>query len=329
MGGWVQRADVYRADGNDSFSAELMDTHYDVGDKWDTLSLTVGGTPAAKVSLNDSQLTLVISNTKNLLPIKLIPGGIISAYSSNIENGSAVYRLTIDNAVILDGYYLDADFSIEETDEHSDDNKTPPTLSLYLKRRPKLSGVVDKPLSGISIMVDAGHGNADAGALGPLGVGLAEKDIALCTAQKAKYELELLGAEVLMTRSGDDTVSLKERLSMSRDAKPDLFLSIHNNAVEVNVDATSIMGISTWYMRSISEDVASDLVNYISSDIGRFYRRANLASLYVCRGYWTPSVILETGFICDPSEYEWLTNDEAQNELAQSIARAVEHYFSR
>ena len=115
---------------------------------------------------------------------------------------------------------------------------------------------------------------------------------------------------------------------MSRNARPDLFLSIHNNAVEVNVDATSIMGISTWYMRSISKDVAEDIVNYISSDLGRVDRRANQASLYVCRGYWAPSVILETGFICNPTEYEWLTDDEAQNELARSIARALIHYFS-
>ena len=117
-------------------------------------------------------------------------------------------------------------------------------------------------------MVDAGHGNADVGALGPLGVDMAEKDITLLTAVKVKHELERLGAEVLMTRSGDEAVSLDERLSMSRNARPDLFLR-YNNAVEVNVDATSIMGISTWYMRSISKDVAEDIVNYISSDLGR------------------------------------------------------------
>jgi uncharacterized lipoprotein YddW (UPF0748 family)/N-acetylmuramoyl-L-alanine amidase len=329
MGGWVQRTDVDRFEASDSFSVELVDTQYDSSDKWDTLSFSVDGTPAAKVSLDNSTLTLVISNTENLLPIKLVSGGIISAYSSNIESGSAVYRLTVDKDIVLDGYYLDSDFSMTDSSEHTDnDPSAPRTLTLHLKRRPKVSGIVAKPLKGITVMVDAGHGNADVGALGPLGVDMAEKDITLLTAVKVKHELERLGAEVLMTRSGDEAVSLDERLSMSRNARPDLFLSIHNNAVEVNVDATSIMGISTWYMRSISKDVAEDIVNYISSDLGRVDRRANQASLYVCRGYWAPSVILETGFICNPTEYEWLTDDEAQNELARSIARALIHYFS-
>lgn len=326
MGGWVQSFDVERFEDDISFTAEIIASEYEVGDKWDRIRFTINGMPAAKVSLDNSTLSLTISNVDKLHPIKLISGGLVSAYSSNLEDGSAVYRLTLDKNVDLDGYYIDTEYSV---DDSKDPLKASGTLSLYLKRRPTVSGLIDKPLKGIVVMLDAGHGKADAGALGPLGLDLAEKDIALYTTKKVKYELELLGAEVLMTRTDDETVTLDERLSMSRMAKPDLFLSIHNNAVEVDVDATSIVGISTWYMRGISHDVASDLVNYISSDLGRFYRKANQASLYVCRGFWAPSVILETGFICSPTEYEWLSNDQMQTELAQSIARAVVHHFSR
>ena len=325
LGGWVQSTDVECFDGKRPFSVDITGSEYVAGSKWDQIRFDVSGMPAAKVSLDGSDLTLVISSAGKLQPIKLVQGGLISAYSSNIENGNAVYRLTLDNNAVIDGYYIDTEYSADSSDDPFDATGT---LSLYLKRRPRVSGSIDKPLSGIVIMLDAGHGDADAGALGPLGLELPEKDIALCTAMKVKYELELLGAEVLMTRTGDDPVTLDQRLSMSRNAKPDLFLSIHNNAVEVDVDATSVEGISTWYMRNISQDVASDLVNYIASDLGRVHRKANKASLYVCRGFWAPSLILETGFICSPSEYEWLSDDRMQAELARSIARAVIHYFS-
>jgi uncharacterized lipoprotein YddW (UPF0748 family)/N-acetylmuramoyl-L-alanine amidase len=324
LGGWVLSSDVERFEGKGPLAVEISGTEYVVGEKWDCVRFTVNGNPAAKVSLEDSKLTLVISGVNKLEPIKLIPGGMMSAYSSSIEEGNAVYRLTLDKNVKLDGYYIDTEYP---ADNSGTGFETPGTLSLYLKRRPGVSGSIDKPLDGIVVMLDAGHGNADAGALGPLGLGLPEKDIALRTAMKVKYELERLGAEVLMTRTGDDTVTLEQRLDMSREAKPDLFLAIHNNAVEVNVDATSIVGISTWYMRSISYEAASDIVNYIASDLGRVHRKANQASLYVCRGFWVPSLILETGFICSPSEYEWLSDNEMQTELAKSIARAVVHYF--
>lgn len=313
MGGWVKREDVERINGETAFNAGLTNPVYTVGEKWDRLSFSVKSLPAAKISVSGNILTLTISSSGDLPALKLPQGSLVTAYSSSYDGKNAIYKLTIDPNAKLDGYYLD-------TGEG--------TLSLSLKRRPKASASVTSPLEGMVIMVDAGHGNTDTGALGPLGTDLPEKEIALHTAKKVRYELESLGATVLMTRLEDEAVTLDDRLNLFRTQKPDLFVSIHNNAVDVTVDSSAINGISTWYMRSVSYDFASQLVNYLAADLGRTFRKANSASLYVCRGTWAPSVIIETGFICTPSEFEWLSDDESQTELARSIARGIVQYFS-
>jgi len=318
MGVWIKRVDVERINGEKPFKANLSDPIYTVGEKWDRLQFSVTDMPVAKVSFSNSTLTLTISSAGALPALKLPKGSMISAYSSSLENGNAVYRLTLDKNAKLDGYYIDTEF----------DKGSSGTLTLNIKRRPTASQSVTRPLEGFVIMVDPGHGNSDNGALGPLGTAMPEKNIALYASLKVKYELEALGAKVLMTRSGDEAVTLEERLNMFRSAKPDLFLSIHNNAVDVTVDATSVVGISTWYMRSVSYDFAQELVKYLAADLGRNNRRANSSNLYVCRGTWAPSVILEAGFICSPSEFEWLSDDNSQTELARSVARAIVQYFS-
>jgi N-acetylmuramoyl-L-alanine amidase len=201
MGAWIKRVDIERINGDKPLSANLSKPVYTVGDKWDQLKFSVTDMPAAKISFSGSELVLTVSSSGSSSgsspAIKLPAGSMVSAFSSSVSGGNAIYRLTLDPKAKLDGYYLD-------TSEG--------TLSLNLKRRPQASASVTRPLDGLVIMLDPGHGNSDTGALGPLGVTLPEKDIALYTAMKVKYELESLGADVLMTRSGDEEVTLEKRL---------------------------------------------------------------------------------------------------------------------
>ncbi len=313
LGHWIMREDVECYDGNTTLKANLSDPVYTIGEKWDTLKFKVSTPTAAVATLSDNVITLKISAPGNVPTLKLPVGSLPDAFSSTSDDTSAIYRLTIGDATKLDGYFL----------SFYDDS-----IVLNLKRRPKLADSIKSPLSGIVIMLDAGHGGNDTGAQGPLGnSGYAEKDITLDTVRKLKYELETLGATVLLTRSGDNAVTLDERLSLSRNVKPDLFLSIHNDAVEINRDATSIRGMGTWYSKNYSYDFASALVHYTSGQLGRLNRKTNQTNLYVCRATWTPSVIFETGFICNPGEFAWLTDNSSQTELARAITGAIINYF--
>jgi len=95
---------------------------------------------------------------------------------------------------------------------------------------------VEKKQKTFTVVIDAGHGGKDSGALG--GNGAQEKDIVLNIAKKlAKKMNELPNMRAILTRNGDYFVPLRKRLSLAREAKGDLFVAIHADAYFEN-DAT-------------------------------------------------------------------------------------------
>jgi N-acetylmuramoyl-L-alanine amidase len=55
----------------------------------------------------------------------------------------------------------------------------------------------------------------------------------------------------------------------------------------------------------------------------------HVRNFYVTRGTWTPSILLETGFVPNPVEFEWLTDEAEQTRLAKVIAEAITTYFKK
>jgi N-acetylmuramoyl-L-alanine amidase len=177
-------------------------------------------------------------------------------------------------------------------------------------------------------MLDPGHGGSDPGAIGPLGLKYPEKTINLNTAIKTKSELEKLGATVLMTRAADMDVTLDERLTASRNAKPDMFISIHANSMGDNVDISKVDGFSVFYKEKLAQPLADMVFNNTITALSRNNKGLHVRNLYVTRGTWTPSVLLESGFIPNPNEFEWLIDDNEQLKLAKSLAEAVVKYLT-
>jgi len=97
------------------------------------------------------------------------------------------------------------------------------------------------------IVVDPGHGGAKEGATSPKGV--LEKDIALQIARRVREHLEKdLGAQVLMTRDEDLSLDLPERVEFSNKQRPDLFLSIHCNAMPTKRTRARVQGLETYFL---------------------------------------------------------------------------------
>jgi len=96
------------------------------------------------------------------------------------------------------------------------------------------------------IVLDAGHGGAQEGALGP--GGLFEKSLALQLALELKAELERQGAEVLLTREQDVLLPLADRVSFSNRSRPDLFLSLHANSMPTRKLRAQVEGIQTFFL---------------------------------------------------------------------------------
>src|SRR5687768_13523544 len=83
------------------------------------------------------------------------------------------------------------------------------------------------PLNGV-VVLDAGHGGAEPGAVGP--AGLTEKALNLAVSEHAKRALEAAGFATVMTRAGDYRISLEARGKIVTTLKPRAFVSIHHNA---------------------------------------------------------------------------------------------------
>ncbi|MPM92566.1 N-acetylmuramoyl-L-alanine amidase LytC [bioreactor metagenome] len=145
---------------------------------------------------------------------------------------------------------------------------------------------------------------------------------------KLKYELESLGAQVLMTRTEDKAVSLEERLAASKTAKPDLFISIHSNSMADNIDISKVNGFSVFYRDAHAYPIAEEIHDDTIKSLNRNDKGIHKKSFYVFRGTWTPSILLESGFVPNPAEFEWLIDDDEQSILAKSLVQTILKYYT-
>jgi N-acetylmuramoyl-L-alanine amidase len=200
-------------------------------------------------------------------------------------------------------------------------------LVFSLKNAPKIEKSGNKPLSGLKVLLDAGHGGNEPGAIGPLGLlGLFEKDINLSIALNTRKYLKALGATVIMTRTSDTTVSLTDRANLIRKEKPDIAVSIHNNSMDVTVDYTKHKGFLTLYSQAGSRTTAGFMQEEMVKDLSRENDGYRWQSLSVCIPTQSPAILVECGFMSNPAEYEWLVDYENQVRIANSLGKAIENW---
>ena len=216
-----------------------------------------------------------------------------------------------------------------------------------------------------TIVIDAGHGGKDPGAVGYRGT--KEKDIALDVAKRLEKKLsKKLNVKIVMTRDEDIFLRLSERTKIANENNGSLFISIHTNAAEdrrasgfetfligpnkneaaVRVAAREnavleLEGISGQKLTnedlikatiaqsafaSKSEQFASMVQGEIKKRVQSKERGVKQAGFYVLMGASMPNVLVELGFISNPSEEKKLRSPQYRDQLATAIYRAVEQY---
>jgi len=182
-------------------------------------------------------------------------------------------------------------------------------------------------LSGLIIVVDAGHGGKDPGGVGVGGI--YEKDIALSTSLKVKKLLEGLGASVIMTRSDDTFIELAERAEIANRRNADMFISIHANMASNE----SASGIETWYSAeavrgTLSSSLADSVNKAMVANTKAVDRgpRADQRGLRVLRSTNMPAVLVELGFMSNAGEAKKLTDAKYQDKLAAGIVKGIREY---
>ena len=195
------------------------------------------------------------------------------------------------------------------------------------------------------------------------GISYIESNLNLQIAVKLKAELESRGMDVYMTRyegsgliSQDSTESLKKRVALANEKNADFFVSIHHNSFT----NTSANGFEVYYStgtpanltsiarsaitedgrdltlerslystRSVTEKVkvskavATEITNEASSKLNMYNRGAKDSNFYVCKNTNMPSILVENGFLTNPTEAVKASSSSHQQKLAQIIADKV------
>ena len=189
-------------------------------------------------------------------------------------------------------------------------------------------------LKGKTIVIDAGHGGADAGAIGPTGV--TEKSVTLRVALELRSLLEKEGARVIMTRTTDRQVSwkgdkasaieeLQARCEVANKAKADIFVSIHADSF-TNPNARGTTGY--YFNGSEKSKKLADCIRKALCEQIRTPSRGNKpCNFYVVRHTDMPATLIELAFISNKEEEKILDSDEGVTRAAQGIFDGIEDYF--
>lgn len=183
--------------------------------------------------------------------------------------------------------------------------------------------VITKPseISGKhKVVVDAGHGGSDVGATRN---GAHEKFITLDVAKRVEKLLKEQGYDVLMTRTGDTYVSLQDRVQMSEDYEPDIFVSIHVNSST----SDSSKGVETHYYHQESIPLAQAVHASLASSIDSPNRGLFKSKFYVINHTTDPAILVEIGFISNTSERAALLSDSRKQATAKAIVEGINNYF--
>ena len=176
------------------------------------------------------------------------------------------------------------------------------------------------------IVIDPGHGGVDSP--GCVYGGVLESHINLAIALKLKPLLEEEGYSVIMIREADIGVSIQERADIAAAANADIFISIHQNALD---NDTVTNGIETWYHPSVNEDsalLATVLQNAVSlTTEARNRGIISSETLIVTREVKIPSCLIEAGFMSSDAERAKLVSSDYQDKIAAGIALGVVEYF--
>ena len=192
-----------------------------------------------------------------------------------------------------------------------------------------------------TIILDAGHGGFDGGAVAPDGT--VEKDINLKIALTLKEFLEQGGYEVIMTRESDvstddvetDKIAtrkksdLKNRLGLMKDNPQAVFVSIHLNKFTTSAANGSqvFYGAERKESKVLGDCIQKSIVRLLQRENTRVNKQAT-SSTYLLYNATVPAVLVECGFLSNSAELKRLKDEEYQKKMAFSIFCGITSFYS-
>lgn len=194
--------------------------------------------------------------------------------------------------------------------------------------------------NGKIIVLDAGHGDPDGGAVGAAGT--VESKVNLAVAKKLRSQLEKRGFTVIMTREdengiySDETASIREkkkddmhnRLKIANESGADLFISIHMNLFQ----NSKYRGAEVLYSEKfenallLAELIQAEFAAIDPENQTRTVKKAD-SGLYLMKNAEIPAVLAECGFLSNPEEEKLLNTKAYQERIAAAICDGIVEYY--
>lgn len=209
-------------------------------------------------------------------------------------------------------------------------------LPLYSKEKPAAAEEPSAPAEAAiqapqyTVVVDAGHGGADGGAVGSKS-GVVEAGLNLTVARLVQAGLEEAGVEVRLTREGEEALAegkqadMQARKAIMNQPEVDLVVSIHMN----KFTDPSVKGPMAFYMEGSEEGqkLAEMVIEAVCEAIGSPQRKANPGDYFIIRESPAPSVLVECGFLSNSEDEALLQQPAHQRKLAEGVVKGVLTYL--
>jgi N-acetylmuramoyl-L-alanine amidase len=311
--------------------------------------------------------------------------GLIKGWTVDETAGSARIKLDLrSNAVVKRRFLLPpgdglnvfryvVDVAGEDGAPPATSAVAPPTTTNKSKVLKSAAVSVDTPLplppiGKKVVVIDAGHGGKDSGALGS---NTKEKDDTLAAAHALRDRLERTGRyKVVMTRDTDAFIPLPTRVQIARRANADLFISLHADSIGVQGDPTrgasvytlsergadrtakGVFGRSDWFMNvalpgddsatkrilldltqrqnvNRSSTFAEILLDHVGATTELLRRSHRDANLMVLLAPDVPAVLMEMGFITNPDDEKALADPDHRAKVMDAVGDAIDAYFAQ
>lgn len=210
---------------------------------------------------------------------------------------------------------------------------------LLFKAVPLNQGAIAEAQGKPIVIIDAGHGGEDGGAIGKNGV--YEKDVNLIIANDLSDMLKAAGVDVIMTRSEDillydrsadfkgrkKMLDLAARLKIANETENAIFVSIHMNSFPIE----KYDGLQVYYSKNtdqsrlLAESIQNSVKNLLQSENDRSIKEAG-SNIYLLDRCQSTSVLVECGFLSNTAECELLSTEEYQKELSLAIFNGIYSY---
>ena len=195
------------------------------------------------------------------------------------------------------------------------------------------------PVSGKTIVIDAGHGVPDEGAQSSTGTTEAETNLKISL--KVQNLLEQSGCTVILTRSDENAIydvdsntlkqkkisDIRNRVKIGNESSADIFVSIHLN----KIPQQQYYGWQCFYKEG--NEQSNKLAKSIQENLNKSMQKENnrvamkIDNIYIIKHVEIPTSIVECGFLSNPEEEKQLLDDNYQNRLAWGIYSGIIKYF--